>query len=280
MRQAFVIALWLTVTCACQSLDDGGEPGAGDAGGHRAGAQAGNGGGAGESEQAPGGGDGGQESCAAPSGSYMATYTARSGNCGELGAPFSFTFDGRRGAATLIQHLPATVVTTDVELEGCALRVTQTVEDTQGEQRQRVVAELSIDASGAIAGTATVTRFEAGAVACTGEYALELRRNTTIIGENPGGEDATPDAGGGSDSADSGLPEDVRTKVEYDCNQTLQCQAQQGTDLPPDALAACIDQTSRLLAADADTLAGFLEAFAICEPFVVCDYVNCSTPLP
>jgi hypothetical protein len=272
MKAVWVVA-WLVAIPGCDgddasaASDDGGsqptaEPGAGNAG------------------RSPEATDGGEPACTTLEGSYEALYTPLSGNCGPLSAPARVTLEPAAGASTQIQQLPAASVTTEIVVRACAARVAQVVTDAQtSEVVLRIDAELSVDDDGAITGTATATRFDAGVVECTGMYSVELRSaSTTIGGAGVGGAGAPLDAGSGQ--LDGGLSADLLIKVQYDCAQTVQCNVQRGLDVPPDPIAACVEATAAYLQANPDRLPAYLDNFARCEPFVVCDYVTCTAAQP
>jgi hypothetical protein len=218
-----------------------------------------------------GAGDGGQTACSEPRGIYEAIYTPLSGTCGPFEAPARVPFD----ASTTFATFAAVDVTTEIVVQGCSLRVTQVVSDRQGAILERIVMDdLVIGEDDRIRGTATLTRFEGGAPTCTGTYAVELSRSTTTIGEAIGRDAGS--AGAASEDAGAGVPEDVRAKVEYDCQQTVQCRVQRGETLPPDPFAQCIANTIAQLQARGDGFAAYVEAVSACQQFVICDYISCA----
>jgi hypothetical protein len=263
MRLANAFTIWLAIACGCQG--DGGTAGSDDGGANRSSARAGAGG-------TPDDGDAAPPACVPPDGAYDAVYTPLSGTCGAVRGPARVTFEAGPGVSMRVERQASFDVTTEIVLRACAARVTQVVEQ-QGEVVLRISAELTVDADGLPSGTATVTQFENGVVACNGTYSVELRLASTTLTET----DAGTSADAAASAPDSGLSPDVQSKIEYDCAQTVMCSIQRGSMLSMDPLARCVEDTTALLAANPDRLATCLDVFGACEQFVVCDYVACAT---
>jgi hypothetical protein len=113
------------------------------------------------------------------------------------------------------------------------------------------------------------------------------------IGCNAADTDPAANADGGSSGASgrtagsaagAGAPQpfdpgtfsgDHEAEIRKDCNDTIQCQAQQGRQLPDDPLETCLNASAEILDRDSQRQASFLAKVARCETFVVCDYLNC-----
>ena len=65
-------------------------------------------------------------------------------------------------------------------------------------------------------------------------------------------------------------------EVMYDCEQTVQCKAQQGGSLLDNPIVNCSLETGELLNGSGDRQDKFLANYGRCSAFVVCDYVNCA----
>jgi hypothetical protein len=91
-------------------------------------------------------------------------------------------------------------------------------------------------------------------------------------------------AAGRTGAADAGGPKpfdpgtfsgEHEAEIRKDCNETIQCQAQQGRELPDDPLETCLNAGAEILDRETERQASFLAKVARCESFVVCDYLNC-----
>lgn len=66
-------------------------------------------------------------------------------------------------------------------------------------------------------------------------------------------------------------------EITYDCEQSVQCKAQQGgTLLENNPIGACALETGELLNSSGERQESFLANYGRCAAFVVCDYVNCA----
>jgi hypothetical protein len=65
------------------------------------------------------------------------------------------------------------------------------------------------------------------------------------------------------------------SKLQYDCQQTVQCGIQNGVDQAPDPVNSCIQATAQHLEDHPDEQAQYLMDFGRCQGLVVCDYLTC-----
>jgi hypothetical protein len=98
-------------------------------------------------------------------------------------------------------------------------------------------------------------------------------------GSASGGTGSAADAGGSPQPFAPGtFSAEHEAEIRKDCQETLQCLAQGGQQLPDDAMAHClIDSAAILDEGGAERQASFLSRFNRCSQFVVCDYYNCAT---
>ena len=91
---------------------------------------------------------------------------------------------------------------------------------------------------------------------------------------------ATRDGGGvdarAADDDDAGEADRLASKIEFSCVQTIACTPPPGNAAPSGAVSRCIESTTEVLAAQPELLDAYLQAFAECDAFVACDYVECS----
>jgi hypothetical protein len=98
-------------------------------------------------------------------------------------------------------------------------------------------------------------------------------------GSASGGTGSALDAGGTPQPFAPGtFSAEHEAEIRKDCNETLQCLAQQGQQLPDDPMEQClIDSATVLDEGGAERQANFLSRFNRCSQYVVCDYYNCAT---
>lgn len=65
-------------------------------------------------------------------------------------------------------------------------------------------------------------------------------------------------------------------KVNYDCQHTIQCNAQLGEELAADPIDTCIVDTARLLESRPELHMQYLSNVTRCQNRVVCDYKTCA----
>lgn len=89
------------------------------------------------------------------------------------------------------------------------------------------------------------------------------------------------DAGLSADAGDPTFSTQHTAELMKDCQETVACHLQRGEQLPPDPVAACLEDSAAALdAADAEQQATFLATLERCTAFVVCDYFSCATSPP
>ena len=79
-----------------------------------------------------------------------------------------------------------------------------------------------------------------------------------------------------ADDDDAGEADRLASKIEFSCVQTIACTPPPGNAAPSGAVSRCIESTTEVLAAQPELLDAYLQAFAECDAFVACDYVECS----
>jgi hypothetical protein len=123
--------------------------------------------------------------CPEVGGVYMPLYTPISGTCGPISNPFPVPLNGgRKGVNMTIQGLPNGMVSTDVVMKGCTLRMTQTVQDASGHPASQLDGDpIYVDSANELSGTVSFMQFtDAGQVACSGMYNARFTKNTTTVG--------------------------------------------------------------------------------------------------
>jgi hypothetical protein len=122
--------------------------------------------------------------CATVGGNYQPLYTPLQGNCGPVANPNRVPFDGgRRGNAIKIENLPNGVVTTEIVMKGCSLRMTQEFAN-QGITLSRIDGDpIYIESENELSGTVSLMRFDAnGQITCQGLYDARFTKNLQTIG--------------------------------------------------------------------------------------------------
>ena len=66
-------------------------------------------------------------------------------------------------------------------------------------------------------------------------------------------------------------------EILKDCQESLQCRAQMGMELPEDPMNRCVQDSAERLEESTDRQDSFLRKFGRCSNYVVCDYYNCAT---
>ena len=66
-------------------------------------------------------------------------------------------------------------------------------------------------------------------------------------------------------------------EILKDCQESLQCRAQMGMELPEDPMNQCVMDSAERLEESTDRQESFLRKFGRCSNYVVCDYYTCAT---
>lgn len=127
--------------------------------------------------------------CSAPQGMYRPAYIAMQGNCGPIqDANWVPVGAGQNGApVTNIVSVNDAMVSTEVVMKGCAMRMTQEV-TRMGRLRTKIDGDsISITNASSLTGMVSINQWdELGAPACSGLYMATLTRNETTVGAGTG----------------------------------------------------------------------------------------------
>lgn len=127
--------------------------------------------------------------CSAPTGMYRPAYLPMTGNCGPIENPNWVPVGaGQNGApVTNIMSINDSMISTEVVMKGCAMRMTQEV-TTNGRLRTKIDGDsISITNASSLTGMVSISRWdELGAPACSGWYMATLTRNETTVGAGTG----------------------------------------------------------------------------------------------
>jgi hypothetical protein len=127
--------------------------------------------------------------CATPEGQYRPTYSFVQGNCGEIVNPnwVPVRVGQRGGSVTDVVQVNDAMVSTEVVMKGCAMRMTQQVIKA-GTLRTKIDGDsISISNAAALTGMVSVNRWdELGMPACSGWYNATLTKNSTVVGAGVG----------------------------------------------------------------------------------------------
>ena len=94
--------------------------------------------------------------------------------------------------------------------------------------------------------------------------------------------DAGTDVGTDADAyqpfASGSFSAEHMAEIQKDCQETLQCLAQMGQELPDDPMQQCLQDSAMVLDQRGESLqTSFLTKFERCSELIVCDYYNCVT---
>lgn len=128
----------------------------------------------------------------------------------------------------------------------------------------------------------------AGCMGSSGNGSAGDGGSDVVAGGAAGGAAGVGAAGGANGGADADAGSDAGVlgpdsfggmhvdDITYDCQQTVECQAQRGVSLPDDPVDDCVKATARLLGTGIERQQKFLANFARCRAQVVCAYYDCA----
>jgi hypothetical protein len=135
------------------------------------------------------------QNCAAPEGQYRPAYALLQGNCGEITMPYMVPVAVGEGGGSVTNTVQVNdaMISTEVVMKGCAMRMTQSVV-RGGMLRSKIDGNsISIGNASALTGMVTMNQWdELGMPACAGVYNATLTKNMTTVGAGVG----TPTAAG------------------------------------------------------------------------------------
>lgn len=223
--------------------------------------------------------------CAVPEGQFLIEYTYVSGNCPAQVASHPILLQaGNHGVSEIQMNRVNDRVEMVIVFKGCQVGFTYNVLTKPDEQAgvpslsiSSVEGDFDVQSETELSGTVTLMQFDPpGTQTCAGEYAVTLTKNEGTIGAG------VTDPGGAGDGGTPGFdPASFSgmhlAEITDDCNKTIQCKAQRGEPLPSeDPIGVCVEQSARVLDSQPASQAAFLQDYARCRAFPVCDYVNCA----